>query len=377
MSFRVPHVLVQFWSPITVRKQCLLKTLDQPFGLGVVDEALYSYRLASEERMCVVDVEHIEEFGSPGRVYRQKLPEWSLDVHTLPARHPAQYNTHGYITLPVFEPDSGFCVGVLEIITSSNCVDYTFEVQEVSRALKEENLKSPNVFEDYSFYALCGHSSAMDGSGNLVKSCSSFNSHCIGKVCMSTYGLPFYVRDLKMWGFHEACRERHLVKSHGVVGRSLSSCGICICEDVTKLGEDEYPLVSYARDNGITSCLAIYLKSIKRDVEYVIELVLPSHKTNEVCLQSLVKTLKLHIKNVSSVKFGNMSSPLVIGGDTHDWNLESPSPSPITLLTETEEVLPEPVNRQVLVENELIDVNDVTVSEDQYVVDHVEHKEDD
>nr|GEW30689.1 NIN-like protein [Tanacetum cinerariifolium] len=37
--------------------------------------------------------------------------------------------------------------GVLELITSSNCADYAFEVREVLRALKEENLKSI-VFQD-------------------------------------------------------------------------------------------------------------------------------------------------------------------------------------------------------------------------------------
>ena len=133
LNFRDPHVLVQFWSPVTVRKRCLLTTLDQPFGLGAVNEALYLYRLESEQRMFVVDGEHREELGPPGRVYRQKLPEWSLDVHNLPTR---QCSNQGYINLPVLEPDSGCCVGVIEIITSSTYVDYAFEVNEVSRALK-------------------------------------------------------------------------------------------------------------------------------------------------------------------------------------------------------------------------------------------------
>ncbi|MFS7991943.1 hypothetical protein Hanom_Chr12g01076591 [Helianthus anomalus] len=131
LSFREPRVLVQFWSPVAVMKRCLLTTLDQPFGLGAIDEGLYKYRLESEQRVFVVDGEHREELGPPGRVYRQKLPEWTLDMH-------------GYINLPVFEPRSGCCVGVLELITSSKYNDYAFEVRQVSRALKEENLKSSN-----------------------------------------------------------------------------------------------------------------------------------------------------------------------------------------------------------------------------------------
>ncbi|PWA75652.1 PB1 domain, RWP-RK domain, Lambda repressor-like, DNA-binding domain protein [Artemisia annua] len=407
LRFRDQHVLVQFWSPVTVRKRCLLTTLDQPFGLGVVDEDLYLYRLESEQRMFVVDGEHREELGPPGRIYRQKLPEWSLAVHNLPTK---QCSNHGYIDLPVFEPDSGCCVGVIEIITSSTYVDYAFEVHEVSRALKEENLKSPDVFENPSLYiqienarrpseldeiflalksicdiqniplaqtwALSRFSSVVANSGNLEQSCSSFNRNCIGKTCMSTYDLPFYVQDLSMWDFHDACRELHLLKSQGVVGKSMSSCGLCFCEDITKLDEDVYPMGSHARVNGITSCLAIYMISIESDVEYVIEFVLPAHHANETDLQSLVLTVRQQIKNVSSVKLGILSSLQVIGGDPLNWNFESP-PSPITILPENEEVLPEPGHQQLLVENELIDVNDVPFSKDESEVAYVEHMEDD
>lgn len=141
LSFRESRVLVQFWSPVAIRKRSLLTTLDQPFGLGVVDEGLYLYRLESEQRVFVVDGEHREELGPPGRVYRQKLPEWSLDVRGLSTRQSVQdwaacYNIHGYVDLPVFEPRSGTCVGVLEVLTSSKYVDYAFEVRQISRALK-------------------------------------------------------------------------------------------------------------------------------------------------------------------------------------------------------------------------------------------------
>ncbi|KAM0000610.1 putative transcription factor Nin-like family [Helianthus debilis subsp. tardiflorus] len=384
LSFREPCVLVQFWSPVAVMKRCLLTTLDQPFGLGAIDEGLYKYRLESEQRVFVVDGEHREELGPPGRVYRQKLPEWSLDMH-------------GYINLPVFEPRSGCCVGVLELITSSKYTDYAFEVRQVSRALKEENLKSPNVLGDTSFYAragdekrqleldeifrtlktvcdihniplaqtwgLCGYSSVIASSGNLERSCSSFSRNCIGKVCMSTAALPFYVRDLSMWGFHETCRSRHLDKSQGIVGRSLSSHGLCFCGDVSKLGEDEYPLVAYARMHGITSCLAIYLKSPEVDGEYVIELFLPTQNENEADLQSLVKTVKQHIKNASRIDLGDISSPQVIGGEPLTWNLES------LMLTEKEEVPPELENLHLLAEN---GENDCDVDVGLHHVDHME-----
>ncbi|MFS7984991.1 hypothetical protein Hanom_Chr11g00993111 [Helianthus anomalus] len=147
LKFRVPRVLAQFWSPTTIRKRLLLTTVDQPFGLDVADEGLLSYRSKSEKSIIDVKVEHRDRLGSLGRVYKQKLPEWSLDVHG----QDTSDNIHGYINLPVFESCSDCCVGVLEILTSSHYDDFAFEVQQVSKALKSQNLMSPNAFGDPSF----------------------------------------------------------------------------------------------------------------------------------------------------------------------------------------------------------------------------------
>ncbi|KAI7753264.1 hypothetical protein M8C21_001179, partial [Ambrosia artemisiifolia] len=345
LRFREERVLVQFWSPIAVQKRWLLKTWDQPFGLGLADEELYLYRKRSELCPIVANLEHRESIGSPGRVYVHKLPEWSLDVH-----------------------------GVLEIVTSSSYVDFAFEVEEVSRALKTQNLKSPNVFEDPSFsfrqiaderrqceldeihkllktvcdthnlplaqtWAPSGYSSYVANSENLEQSCSSFNTSCIGKVCISTVGLPFYIRDVNSWEFHVACRERHLGKYQGVVGRSLSSCGIWFCKDVTELDEDDYPLVHIARSSGLTGCLAIYFKSLESDAEYLIEFFIPAHSADETDLRNLMGTVKQQIKNSSWMQLDITSPPQVIGGVPFIWDFASP-PSPVNLLTEKGEAPP-------------------------------------
>ncbi|PWA85636.1 NIN-like protein [Artemisia annua] len=381
LRFREKGVLVQFWSPVAVRKRWLLTTWDQPFGVCAADKGLYSYRLKSELHAIVLDGEDNEVLGPVGRVYSQKTPEWSTEC-----------KIYGYINLPVFEPSGNSCVGVLEIITSSNYVDYAFEVDEVSKALKKQNLKSPNVFEDHSYYvssipnnrsplllflqisderrlheldgifkalkticdnhdlllaqtwALSEYGGYVAESGHLEQTCSSFNKNCIRRVCMSTDDLPFYVRDLSMWEFHKACRVTHLGKSQGVVGRSLSSCSSWFCRDVTKFEEDDYPLVPFARMSGLTSCLAIYLKSLESDVEYVIEFFLPTRSADEADLQRLMKTVKQQVKSTSCMQLDIRLAPQVIGGLPFNWNLES-SPSPIALLSEKEEdVVNEPSN---------------------------------
>ena len=82
----------------------------------------------------------------------------------------------------------------------------------------------------------------------LQKCCSSFDTKCIGKICISTAGLPFHVRDLRKWKFREESVKQHLHKSEGIVGRALASRGSYFCADVTQINKEEFPLVHYARE---------------------------------------------------------------------------------------------------------------------------------
>ncbi|GJY24793.1 NIN-like protein [Tanacetum coccineum] len=360
--FRDKGVLVQFWSPVAVRNRWLLTTWDQPFGIGGADEGLYSFRLKSELHAIVADVEDIEELRPPGRVYSQKLPEWSLEVD-------GGGKKYGYIDLPVFESSSDSCVGVLEIITSSNYVDYAFEVQEVSRALKNQNLKSPRVFEDPTF---CVSSLACTLSPYLtLHSCSSFIEAVIGKSACQRMNLPSTVRTLTTWDFLKFCRERHLVNSQGVVGRSFSSRGSWFCRDLTELDEDNYPLVLFAHVSGLTSCLAIYITSLELGVEYVIEFFLPTRSTDDADVQRLMKSVKQHIQNASCMQLDVMSAPQVIGGHPIlSWDLESP-PLPITLLTEKDVPQDSEDIEEDNIENE--PSNSLAVGTSQSIAPYLEH----
>jgi hypothetical protein len=144
LVFREQQVLVQFWSPRVVGKHRLLTTLDQPFGLGLVNEGLYSYRRDSEHNVYVVDMDHEEEedLGPPARVLRQGLPEWTSDLNDyVPKDFPQQEcaircNLHGYLALPVFDTATRSCIGVLELLTNSKYPSFAYEVQQFEKALK-------------------------------------------------------------------------------------------------------------------------------------------------------------------------------------------------------------------------------------------------
>ncbi|KAI7754827.1 hypothetical protein M8C21_018920, partial [Ambrosia artemisiifolia] len=153
LTFREQHVLVQFWWPHEFGKHQVLTTIDQPFGVGVLDAGLSSYRRDSEGRSFVVDKDHEEENCSPAaRVFRRGLPEWTPDVtNYMPKHFPQQEcaiscNLHGYLALPVFDLNTPLCVGVLELLTSSKYISYAYEVQQIHKALETVDLSTPQAY---------------------------------------------------------------------------------------------------------------------------------------------------------------------------------------------------------------------------------------
>ncbi|KAK3042713.1 hypothetical protein RJ639_000771 [Escallonia herrerae] len=123
--------------------RCFLTTSDHPFGLGQVDGGLYMYRMDSIRNKWVVNGDNEgEEIGPPGRVFCSQLPEWTSDVRHYSIEDysrcfdAVRRNIRGSLALPVFEPSHQSCVGVLELVMSTEYLDYEYEVEEVSRALK-------------------------------------------------------------------------------------------------------------------------------------------------------------------------------------------------------------------------------------------------
>ncbi|KAJ6393485.1 hypothetical protein OIU77_022856 [Salix suchowensis] len=255
-----------------------------------------------------------ESLGYLGRVFRQKLPEWTPNVQYYSSKeysrldHALHCNVRGTVALPVFEPFGQSCVGVVELIMTSQKINYAPEVDKVCKALEAVNLKSSEILDPPSMqifnesrqnalaeileiltivcetqklplaqtWVPCMHRSVLANGGGLKKSCASFDGGCNGQVCMSSTDLPFYVVDAHMWGFREACLEHHLQKGQGVAGRTFLSHSLCFCPDITQFCKSEYPLVHYARMFGLTSCFAICLRSsYTGDDDYVLEFFLP------------------------------------------------------------------------------------------------------
>ncbi|KAK8685089.1 hypothetical protein V6N13_041098 [Hibiscus sabdariffa] len=337
------HVLAQVWAPVKSGDRYVLTTSGQPFVLDPHSNGLHKYRMVSLTYMFSVDGESGKQLGLPGRVFLQKLPEWTPNVQYYSSKeysrlgHALHYNVQGTLALPVFEPSIQSCVGVLELITTSQMINYAPEVDKLCKALQAVNLKSsdiadhpitqPQICNKSRQYALaeileiltvvcenhklplaqtwvpCQHRSVLAYGGGLKKSCTSFDGSCMGQVCMSTTDLAFYIVDAHAWGFREACLEHHLQKGQGVAGRAFLSRSSCFCADITQFCKTEYPLVHYARMFGLTGCFAICLRSTYTgDDEYVLEFCLPSATVDSserrTLLGSMLATMKQHFRSL-------------------------------------------------------------------------------
>ncbi|KAF2313450.1 hypothetical protein GH714_011063 [Hevea brasiliensis] len=306
------HVLAQIWAPVKNGARFVLTTSGQPFVIDPHSNGLHQYRMVSLMYMFSVDGEFEGELGLPGRVFQQKLPEWTPNVQYYSSKeylrrdHALHYNVQGTLALPVFEPSEKSCVGVLELIMTSQKINYGPEVDMDLRLIKSarhlrldvylalllnqicnegrknalaEILEILTVVCETHKLALaqtwvpCMHRSVLAFGGGLKKSCTSFDGSCNGQ------------------------------KGQGVTGRAFMSHNAYFCPDITQFCKTEYPLVHYARMFGLTGCFAICLHSSHTgDDDYVLEFFVPPSISDtyqqKALLGSLLATMKQHFQSL-------------------------------------------------------------------------------
>lgn len=141
-SIRDKDVLVQIWIPVEKQGKQVLTANNQPFSLNPSCRNLASYRDASLTYQFVADESCTEFVGLLGRVFLHRLPEWTPDVRFFRREeyprvtHAQQCNVRGSLALPVLEHGSGVCLGVLEIVTTHQKIDFHPELHNVCKALE-------------------------------------------------------------------------------------------------------------------------------------------------------------------------------------------------------------------------------------------------
>lgn len=141
-SIRDKDVLVQIWIPVRKQGKQVLTTSDQPFSFNPSCKNLASYRDVSSTYQFDAEENCTEFIGLPGRVFLKKLPEWTPDVRFFRreeyprVKHAQLCNVRGSLALPVLEHGSGICLGVVEIVSTHQKLDFHPELQNVCKALE-------------------------------------------------------------------------------------------------------------------------------------------------------------------------------------------------------------------------------------------------
>lgn len=319
-------VLIQIWIPIKKKGKQVLITNNQPFSLDPDCKNLAEYRDVSKNYIFSADVESGGFFGLPGRVFLKKLPEWTPDVRFFKreeyprVNHAYHYDVRGSLALPVFEPGSGICLGVVEIVTMTQRVNYRPELENICKALQAVDLKSSDIPSPSPCITARNESyqSTLIEIRNVLKYvCTMHNlplaqtwalctqqgrqGCCLSEEkyahCVSTIDSACYVADLQVSGFHEACSEHHLLKGEGVSGKAFLTNEPCFSEDVTAFSKADYPLSHYARVFNLSAAVAIRVRSIHLGMtDCVLEFFFPINckagEDQQVMLESVLSVVQ-------------------------------------------------------------------------------------
>ncbi|GJN30190.1 hypothetical protein PR202_gb18478 [Eleusine coracana subsp. coracana] len=336
------ELLAQVWVPTVIGDRQVLTTCGQPFWLDRRNHRLASYRTVSMKYQFSADESSRAELGLPGRVFVGRVPEWTPDVRYFSTeeyprvRHAQYFDIRGSVALPIFEPRTRVCLGVVELVMTTQKINYNAEIENICSALKVECPLSAALFR-FPFlhsatlcrlyvvllltYSVHENWQEVDlrttdvSSAPLAKVVdTSYRAvlpeivdvlrtvcerhelplaqawiPCICqaksgtrhtdekfKYCVSTVDEACYVRDPDVRGFHQACSEHHLFRGEGVVGRAFGTNEPCFSPDITAYSKVQYPLSHHAKLFNLKAAVAIRLRSVRTgSLDFVLEFFLP------------------------------------------------------------------------------------------------------
>ncbi|XP_051126426.1 protein NLP4-like [Andrographis paniculata] len=324
---RDKDALIQVWVPVTREGKRVLTTSNQPFSLDLNCPRLRHYREISVNYHFPAEEDSTEGVGLPGRVFASKVPEWTPDVRFFTrdeyprVRHAQQVDVRGTLAVPILEQGSRNCLGVVEVVLTTQKVQYRPELETVCRALEAVDLRTAEISGSRNV-KMCdlSYQAALPEILEVLRAAST--SHrlplaqtwvsCVlqGKDgcrhseenlqnCVSPVAAACYIGDARIQGFHEACSDYHLLKDQGIVGRAFRTNQPCFSPDVTACSRTEYPLSHYARMFSLKSAVAIRLRSVcTGSSDFVLELFLPTDCVSPDEQKKMLTSLSAVIQNV-------------------------------------------------------------------------------
>ncbi|KAL8491500.1 hypothetical protein ACS0TY_023206 [Phlomoides rotata] len=318
-------VLIQVWVPVTRGGKRVLTTNEQPFSLDRNCPKLAHYREISMNYHFPADDDSKEFVGLPGRVFRNKVPEWTPDVRFFSREeyprvgHAQQYDVRGTLAVPVLEQASHTCLGVIEVVLTRQKIQYRPELESVCKALKAVDLRSSETSNtqktcDLTYQAVlpeilevlrCACEThglplaqtwvpcILQGKGGCMHSDENL------KDCIAPVDAASYIGDARIQGFQEACGEHHLLKGQGIVGTAFQTNQPCFSPDVSAYSKTDYPLSHHARMLGLKAAVAIRLRSTSTgSADFVLEFFLPTSCNEPEEHKKMLTLLSTVIQNV-------------------------------------------------------------------------------
>uniref|UniRef100_A0A7N0U5F2 Uncharacterized protein n=1 Tax=Kalanchoe fedtschenkoi TaxID=63787 RepID=A0A7N0U5F2_KALFE len=320
-STRDRNILIQIWVPVKSGNKHVLTTNDQPYSYDPNSLSLAQYRNVSKNYQFPAEENSRQSAGMPGRVFLGQMPEWTPDVRCFrQEEYPRiafaqQLNVQGSLALPIFEQGSGSCLGVVEIVTTCQKINYRPELETVCRALEAFQLRSSEITGLQNSKILNDSYVAASPQINefLTYTCKAHNlplaqtwapcmQHRKGTgenvtQCMSTVDDAYYVGEQNFIGFHEACCEQHLLGDQGIVGKAFTANQLCFAPDITTYSKADYPLSHHAILFGLCAAVAVRVRSIfTGSADFVLEFFLPvscrSFEDQQQIIGSLLNILR-------------------------------------------------------------------------------------
>ncbi|KAK1419376.1 hypothetical protein QVD17_28542 [Tagetes erecta] len=310
-------VLVQIWLPVTRQGKLVLTVEDQPFVINSDSVDLSNYREVSKNYKFGAEL-----IGLPSTVYLKMFPSCIPDLQFVGEEndprviYAQKLNLYGCLNLPVFELDGETCVRVIEVVTTSQKVNFRDQIENICKALEAVDLRSseflvhPKLKADIDFsepyqLAVAEIRDVLRSICNTLKlplaqtwgPCKSSSKNLDTSIYIIESAS--YVFDPHVLGFFEACCALQLVPGEGIAGKALGTNQPCFA-DINDFCRDDYPAAHEARMFGLEGAVAIRLHSTYTGpLDFVLEFFLPRDCKSHVEHQEMRSSIASMIKNLS------------------------------------------------------------------------------
>nr|CAB3502125.1 unnamed protein product [Digitaria exilis] len=288
------ELLAQVWVPTVIGDRQVLTTCGQPFWLDSRNERLASFRSVSMKYQFSADESSRADLGLPGRVFVGRVPEWTPDVRYFsteeyPRVHHAQFfDIRGSVALPIFEPRSRACLGVVELVMTTQKVNYNAEIENICSALKEVDLRTIDVSSDPGAnVADTSYRAIVPEIIDVLRTVCERH-----KLPLAQTWIPC-ICQAKRGSRHSDEK----FKGEGVVGRAFGTNEPCFYPDITTYSKTQYPLSHHAKLFKLRAAVAIRLRSIRTgSLDYVLEFFLPVNCTESEEQRAMLNSLSITIQ---------------------------------------------------------------------------------